>query len=94
MSAYGILYDSPSSSPGETTSTGGRRHLLQIFNESDKNITRLPQGENLKASTLHNEYSIVGIPGTPNKPQPSRLDLDGTSPAYQYKKNLPPGARI
>ena len=94
MSAYGIIYDTPAPAPGDNPATGTRKHLLQIFNESDKNITRLPQVDNLKASTLHNEFSIVGNPATPNKPQPSRLDLDGNKPVYEYKRNLPTGARI
>jgi len=94
MSSFGVLFNSPTSAPGDNPAGGSRKHLLQIFNGSDKNITRLPQGENLKASTLHNEFSINGNPGTPNKPQPSRLDLDGIRPVYEYKKNSPPGARF
>lgn len=42
----------------------------------------------LVASKLHNQYSINGNPNVVNKPQPSRLDLDGKSPK-KYTDNLP-----
>lgn len=95
MASFGVTFNSLlASAPGDNPAGGSRRHLLEIFDASDKNIIRLPQIENLKASTLHNEYSINGIPGAPGKPEPSRLDLDGTRPVYEYKRNLPPGARV
>jgi hypothetical protein len=39
-------------------------------------------------STLHNTYSINGIPQIPGFPQPSQLDLDGVTPP-KYLDNLP-----
>lgn len=49
---------------------------------------KIPQ---FKESTLHNEYSINGEPGLPNKPSPSQLDLDGQTPKNNYRNNAPEG---
>tara|TARA_Y100000593_G_scaffold87245_1_gene167394 strand:- start:312 stop:545 length:234 start_codon:yes stop_codon:yes gene_type:complete len=43
-------------------------------------------------STLHNEYSVNGTPNQPNKPTPSILDLNGVTPANNYRDNAPEGA--
>ena len=44
-------------------------------------------------SKLHNEYSITGNPNIKNKPNPSRLDLNGVAPKFPgktpYLDNLP-----
>jgi hypothetical protein len=40
-------------------------------------------------STLHNQYSINGVPVQTPAPPPSELDLDGTTPP-KYLDN-PPG---
>lgn len=44
--------------------------------------------EKLYKSKNHNEYSINGVPDLTNLPSPSRLDLDGKTPA-KYMDNLP-----
>jgi hypothetical protein len=45
----------------------------------------------LKASQLHDTYSINDIPVLPNKPAPSQLDLNGEIPANNYRDNSPEG---
>jgi hypothetical protein len=44
------------------------------------------------SSALHSTYSINGLPPTARKPEPSRLDLNGQTPANNYKDNAPEGA--
>ena len=43
-------------------------------------------------SKLHDEYSINGIPNQKYKPKPSILDLNGVTPANNYRDNAPEGA--
>jgi len=43
-------------------------------------------------SKLHDEYSINGVPNQPDKPTPSILDLNGVTPANNYRDNAPEGA--
>ena len=45
-----------------------------------------------KESKLHDEYSINGVPNQPEKPTPSILDLNGVTPANNYRDNAPEGA--
>ena len=45
-------------------------------------------------SALHSTYSINGLPPEKKKPEPSRLDLNGQTPANNYKDNLPEGASL
>ena len=45
-------------------------------------------------SALHSTYSINGLPPEKKKPDPSRLDLNGQTPANNYKDNLPEGASL
>lgn len=46
---------------------------------------------NFALSKVHNEYSINGNPTVPGKPSPSKLDLDGRVPTYNYRNNTPEG---
>ena len=46
----------------------------------------------LTFSALHNEYSLNGEPEIPGKPNPSTLDLNGSTPP-RYQDNAPPGAQ-
>lgn len=41
-------------------------------------------------SKLQYTYSINGTPHIANKPQPSQLDLNGQTPANQYRNTAPP----
>ena len=45
-------------------------------------------------SALHSTYSINGLPPETKKPEPSILDLNGQTPANNYKDNLPEGASL
>lgn len=47
---------------------------------------------NFQLSKLHYEYSINNTPNIPGKPSPSQLDLDGQTPANNYRDNTPEGA--
>ncbi len=47
---------------------------------------------NFALSKLHYEYSINDTPNIPGKPAPSQLDLDGQTPANNYRDNTPEGA--
>jgi hypothetical protein len=75
--------------------------LINIFNSSDKNITRdVNNADKLRVSNIHNQYSINGDPtvtlssGKP-LPPPSKLDYDGKEPEFKYLANKPePGARL
>lgn len=40
-------------------------------------------------SKLQDTYSINGTPNVPKKPSPSVLDLNGKTPANQYKNTAP-----
>lgn len=42
-------------------------------------------------SKLHDTYSINDIPFIPSKPSPSQLDLNGATPADNYRANAPEG---
>jgi hypothetical protein len=75
--------------------------LINIFNSSDKNVTRdVNNIDNLKVSKVHNEYSINANPNVKSSfgsplPPPSNLDYDGKKPETNYLDNRPePGARI
>lgn len=63
--------------------TGGS--TLSKLNGSNASVPQFSE------SKLHNEYSINGEPGLPNKPSPSQLDLDGKVPANNYKNHAPEG---
>lgn len=68
-------------------------NILDIFNISDKNVTRASNIKGIEDSKLHNQYSINGTPSLKDRPAPSKIDLDGKKPDYAYLDNLPPGAR-
>tara|TARA_R110000824_G_scaffold128778_7_gene289870 strand:+ start:865 stop:1095 length:231 start_codon:yes stop_codon:yes gene_type:complete len=42
-------------------------------------------------SKLQYEYSINGNPYIANKPQPSRLSIEGQTPTNNYRDNTPEG---
>ena len=52
-----------------------------------------PSTPNFKESKLHYTYSINDIPIMPKKPSPSELDLNGTTPANNYRSNAPQGSQ-
>ena len=52
-----------------------------------------PNIPNFAESKLHNTYSLDGIPGLNGKPNPSILDLNGTTPSNNYRDNSPSGAQ-
>lgn len=45
-----------------------------------------PSVSDLKASLVHNTYSITGTPNLPKYPKPSSLDLDGKTPEKYIDK--------
>ena len=61
------------------------------FNPNGVNTPPTPVGET-DASKLHDQYSINGVPSQVGKPSPSTLDLDGLTPANNYRNNTPEGA--
>ncbi len=48
-----------------------------------------PPIEDKSLSKLHYEYSLNGKPNLLGEPNPSALDLNGQTPAYNYKDNAP-----
>lgn len=101
--AYGITYTPQATDFNEKDETSRNlRNIIDIFKKSEHNVKRLEWVEPLMSSELHNTYSINAKPADPhifalygtNVPAPSKLDLQGKNPSYEYKKNLPPGARV
>lgn len=69
--------------------------LLNKLQTGGSNLTNLngttPRTPDLKASKVHDEYSINGSPILANKPSPSLLDLEGKVPSTNYRDNAPEG---
>jgi hypothetical protein len=69
--------------------------LLNKLTTGASNLTNLnggtPRTPDYKQSKVHDTYSINNSPQRPGLPSPSILDLEGITPAYNYRDNAPEG---
>ena len=69
--------------------------LLNKLTTGASNLTNLngvtPITPDYKQSKVHDTYSINNNPQIPGLPSPSILDLEGITPAYNYRDNAPEG---